>query len=97
MLFGNSVKGIYPSNFDVRYMAQETESYNWVLKLNLHMINLEKIKQEKCQTPSPPPSFLRKPAPAPVQTMPTSPPEPSCGSEVSKETAINYTKAPFTF
>ena len=28
---------IYPSNFDVCYMAQETQSYNWVLKLNLYL------------------------------------------------------------
>ena len=28
---------IYPSNFDVCYMVQETQSYNWVLKLNLYL------------------------------------------------------------
>ena len=27
--------GTYPSNFDVRYTAQKTQSYNLVLKLNL--------------------------------------------------------------
>ena len=30
--------GIYPNNSDVRYTAQKTKSYNWVLKLNLHFI-----------------------------------------------------------
>ena len=29
--------GIYPSNFDVRYAAQKTQSFNQVLKLNLNM------------------------------------------------------------
>ena len=32
LFFGS---GIYPSNFDVRYMAQKTKFSNWVLKLNL--------------------------------------------------------------
>ena len=36
------------------------------LFLNVNIINLEKIKQEKCQPPSPnPPSLLRRPASAP--------------------------------
>ena len=29
--------GIYPSTFDVHYMAQKTQSHKSVLKLNLHV------------------------------------------------------------
>ena len=29
--------GIYPSNLDVRYLVQKTQSFNWVLKLNLNV------------------------------------------------------------
>ena len=29
--------GIYPSNLDVRYSAQKTKSFKWVLKLNLNV------------------------------------------------------------
>ena len=38
-LFGASFlqTGIYPSNLDVRYSAQKTQSFNWVLKLNLNV------------------------------------------------------------
>ena len=29
--------GIYPRNLNVRYSAQKVQSFNWVLKLNLHI------------------------------------------------------------
>ena len=29
--------GIHPSNLDVRYLVQKTQSFNWVLKLNLNV------------------------------------------------------------
>ena len=38
IIFSKSVRaGTYPSNFDVRYTAQKTQSSNWVLKLNLYV------------------------------------------------------------
>ena len=33
-----SLPGIYLCNFQVRQMAQETQSFNWVFKFNLHKI-----------------------------------------------------------
>ena len=33
-----SLPGIYPRNFHVRQTAQETQSFNWVFKFNLHKI-----------------------------------------------------------
>ena len=35
--FSYTISGIYPSNFDVCYMAQKTESYNWVSKLSFRI------------------------------------------------------------
>ena len=36
--------GIYPSNFDIRYMVQQTQSSNWVLKLNLYIFEAKTTK-----------------------------------------------------
>ena len=30
---------IYPSNFDVRYLTQNAQSYNRLFRLNLHIYN----------------------------------------------------------
>ena len=39
----NRNAGIYPSNFDFRYTAQKTQSFNWVFKFNLRKILLKHL------------------------------------------------------